>query len=102
MNQDFGPCSQVWIFLSYHPESTEICELGFPSLYPSVYLGQGAIKLLEINRFEALYPVQRLNDHQKVILKTLGRHKNMNSGELYREYARLSSKPVLTGHIRST
>lgn len=47
-----------------------------------------------VNRFELLYPVQKLNAHQKEILKILERSKNMASGQLFREYKKSISEPV--------
>jgi cell division control protein 6 len=49
----------------------------------------------QINRFESLYPIHKLNDHQKAIMKVLGQYKRMNSGDLYRAYSKLVSKPVV-------
>lgn len=49
----------------------------------------------EINRFESLYPIHKLNEHQKTIMKILGQYKRMNSGVLYREYSKRVSQPVV-------
>ncbi len=51
--------------------------------------------IAEVNRFDTLFPVQKLNEHQKIILKVLTRRKKMNSGELFQEYTKLVSKPVV-------
>jgi cell division control protein 6 len=49
----------------------------------------------QINRFESLYPVQKLNEHQKAIMKILSQYKRMNSGDLYRAYTRVIPNPVV-------
>jgi len=49
----------------------------------------------QINRFESLYPVLKLNEHQKTIMKILSQFKRMNSGDLYRAYTRLTPNPVV-------
>lgn len=53
------------------------------------------VAISEINRFESLYPIQKLNEHQKTIMKVLGQYKRMNTGDLYRAYSKLVSKPVV-------
>lgn len=51
--------------------------------------------IAEANRFNRIYPISKLNEHQKLILKVLKKRKNLGSGELYREYTKLVSKPVV-------
>ena len=64
--------------------------------YPEV---DGAIS--EINRLDHLQPVQKLNDHQKAIIRILGRCGRMGSGQLYREYSNIVSAPVVDRAYRN-
>ena len=67
-------------------EANNLSKIGFKEV-------EGAIA--EVNRLELLYPVQNLNEHQKEILKILGKKKSISSGQLYLEYKKLVSKPVV-------
>lgn len=55
----------------------------------------------EVNRFDLLQPVQKLNDHQKEILRILGKNKSMGSGQLYREYRKAVERPVVDRAYRN-
>ena len=39
----------------------------------------------EANKFKTIYPIDRLNEHQKVIYEILGKNRKMLSGSLYNE-----------------
>lgn len=49
----------------------------------------------EISRLDLLQPVEKLNEHQKAILKIVEKHREIGSGQLYKEYTKQVSTPVV-------
>lgn len=49
----------------------------------------------EVSRLDLLQPVQKLNEHQKAILKIVEKHREIGSGQLYKEYTKQVSTPVV-------
>ena len=64
------------------------------------YLNEVGIRELEeavseTNRLKILYPIDKLNEHQKIIYEILEKNRKMSSGCLYKEYKICVSNPVV-------
>lgn len=57
--------------------------------------------ITEANKFRTIYPIDKLNEHQKVIYEILGRNRKMTSGSLYGEYRTLAQSPVVDRAYRN-
>jgi len=55
----------------------------------------------EVRRFRKSPLLSRLNEHERIIYEILGRRKKLPSGELYKEYCKLASDPVVDRAYRN-
>jgi orc1/cdc6 family replication initiation protein len=55
----------------------------------------------ETNKLKMIYPVDRLNEHQKVIYDILEKKRKLSSGLLYDEYCTLMKNPVVDRAYRN-
>ncbi len=55
----------------------------------------------EANKLKIIYPVDKLNEHQKVIYDILERKRKLSSGLLYDEYCSLAKTPVVDRAYRN-
>jgi orc1/cdc6 family replication initiation protein len=70
------------------------------------YLNEVTIKELkeaiaEANKFKMVYPIDKLNEHQKAIYAILEKNRKMQSGSLYTEYRTLTQCPVVSRAYRN-
>jgi len=70
------------------------------------YLNEVTIKELkeaiaEANKFKMIYPIDKLNEHQKKIYEILEKNRKMPSGSLYTEYRTLIQSPVVDRAYRN-
>ena len=70
------------------------------------YLNEVTIKELkeaiaESNKFKMIYPIDKLNEHQKKIYEILEKNRKMPSGSLYTEYRTLIQSPVVDRAYRN-
>lgn len=57
--------------------------------------------IAEANKFKTIYPIDKLNAHQKTIYTILEKHRKMTSGALYGEYRNLTQVPVVDRAYRN-
>lgn len=57
--------------------------------------------IIESNKFKMLFPINKLNDHQKVIYEILEKKRKISSGLLYNEYCSLIKSPVVDRAYRN-
>jgi Cdc6-like AAA superfamily ATPase len=57
--------------------------------------------IAEANKFKTLYPIDKLNEQQKVIYGILEKNRKMPSGSLYSEYRTLAQDPVVDRAYRN-
>lgn len=70
------------------------------------YLSEVTIKELkdaiaEANRFKMVYPIDKLNEHEKAIYSLLEKNRRMPSGSLYHEYSKSVQNPVVDRAFRN-
>ncbi len=70
------------------------------------YLNEVTIKELkeaiaEANKFKMIYPIDKLNEHQKAIYEILEKNRKMTSGSLYGEYRAHTQTPVVDRAYRN-
>lgn len=57
--------------------------------------------ITEVNKLKIVYPVDKLNEHQKIIYDILGKKRKLSSGLLYSEYCTLMKSPVVERAYRN-
>ena len=57
--------------------------------------------ITETNKLKMVYPIDKLNEHQKTIYDILERKRKLSSGLLYSEYCTLVKSPVVDRAYRN-
>jgi orc1/cdc6 family replication initiation protein len=57
--------------------------------------------IAEANKFKMVYPIDKLNEHQKLIYDILEKKQKVSSGMLYNEYCTLMKSPVVDRAYRN-
>jgi orc1/cdc6 family replication initiation protein len=55
----------------------------------------------EANKFKKIFPIDKLNEHQKVIYEILEKKRKMSSGMIYKEYCTIMKSPVVDRAYRN-